>query len=449
MFHPYAVADLVRREYIIPSIGFTPVFNDTMSRFLLCVKKLSNGRYLVSGSSLVLEAMRTEQTERGGCYIPLPNDMDVYIALPRCFDNLMIYPKEVEGYVRQAFNKLRKIMKDAGLRVVQRDIRDFPFRTNRQSDRPYNQTFGGRMAMVAIIEFHLMDYRSDHTYIHPVKIQLMVMHYVALPTFLCYRKRGNWVDDILDSYDINVCKGMLDIDTRRISYPISDEYTFFFVRARKFYYELRSNNRDAGQRILKYTRRGFEHVAYFDRTGDEEEILHILADNTIVHDEWVYPHQELLPPGTIPDESFDYSWSSASVDSSRGGRSYLSMSSGSTYAPESSISDDSLGRPFVDTSRAEVQGLLRLAASSDSSTTEEGYIRFCDMMSSSTSEDDDNDSDSPGDGQRADSGRVLRSSVQIDDPEDSYDYSDTPDVNLDTWFVSISDGEASDIEHLA
>jgi hypothetical protein len=247
--------------------------------------------------------------------IEFPNELEIYISLPHCVncvdDDRMEelsevgHDVDVPGRVGLVFDKLRSLVQDADLRLIQHTITDIPFRYDPDTDyMPYETKFGGFMDMVAVIDFRIRDTSADPAYTYPLDIKLKVMHFNAFPdAFFRYRSRRSWVEDILNSFDVNVDKVRFDIATRRITYPIHDEDTFFFVEAKRFYYELRPSNRNTAESINAYQRRGFEFMGYLDRTNEGDEWLHILSTNTWIWRETMYPSDHLLPEGTVPEES--------------------------------------------------------------------------------------------------------------------------------------------------
>jgi hypothetical protein len=123
---------------------------------------------------------------------------------------------------------------------------------------------------------------------HPVAIQLMVLTYKDDDYDTA--NADDWVQDILSSYDINICRGSYCVDKRRVTFP-TDPNIFHYVSSHKFYYDIQPNNRNMLPRIKKYQRRGFHFAGYYDSESDAVQLMSL---NTIIQGPLIDPDHYFL-----------------------------------------------------------------------------------------------------------------------------------------------------------
>jgi hypothetical protein len=89
---------------------------------------------------------------------------------------------------------------------------------------------------------------------------------------------ADWVQDILSSYDINICKGSYNVEERQITYP-TDPNIYHYISTKAFYYHINQKNRNTLPRIQKYTERGFHFAGYYDSRHNMVQLM----DSNSVH----------------------------------------------------------------------------------------------------------------------------------------------------------------------
>jgi hypothetical protein len=150
---------------------------------------------------------------------------------------------------------------------------------------PYLDLFND-LEMVSMHTFHIRDLTTCQR--HPVAIQLMVLAYKDDDDDP--DSADDWIQDILSSYDINICKGSYCVDERCVTFP-TDSNIFHYVLSHKFYYHLQTNNRNMLCRIKKYQRRGFHFAGYYDSLTDAIQLMSL---NIVVEAPFIDPDHYFL-----------------------------------------------------------------------------------------------------------------------------------------------------------
>jgi hypothetical protein len=281
-----------------PHRDYSPIFNKELSIAIQCIERLMEGFVLVSGSSVLAEALRTVRRDPRTIFVP--NDIDIYIPWEKVLSFLYFLSneymtrsdeKKVAGFLEQVFRHFREY----GL--VAEGVEHKYFQRHPHG-HPYYDMFEFQ-EMKSMTVFRIKDCVTDT--VHPVKIQLMILGYKDFGNFTGDYK--DWTCDILNNYDINIVKAAYSSMYRTIWFP-TDPNIYDYIKAGKFYYNVaRYMNKDMLLRIHKYVRRGFTFAGYYDEANG---IVQLASTNQLLgqgspDDIFLGPRSQPSPPGPCTD----------------------------------------------------------------------------------------------------------------------------------------------------
>jgi hypothetical protein len=112
------------------------------------------------------------------------------------------------------------------------------------------------------------------------------------------KRRKRFIRHVLRGIDVNICRGVLDLETRTIHFPL-DDMTYDYVRAGQFWVNVPvvMQNDTATARARKFSRRGFRYLGTYNeftlnlwlRDGNQrlqdvaDPNLHFMNYDAIIH----------------------------------------------------------------------------------------------------------------------------------------------------------------------
>lgn len=284
-----SIPNFETKQILLSGEEYSVCFDGIASKFLRFLAKEVRDYYLISGSAVLMESLRNATWSLYGAF--RPHDIDIYLSWDRLAEQVIGFA-ESDNEIGFFMDGLVQSMERSGcgleLQCVHVKMAD--------PDGEYPLQIGQSQRLKSLVSFWVRRLSDGRR--HRTKIQLII----AKQPDRLERPLRWFIEDILSNYDINICRGSLDINTRVVSYP-TDPTIFDYVMSRRFYYELRrGENYSMLVRCEKYARRGFALMGYVDM---RRKLVHRVSDNSYVYFESYNPRDIKEALGIDPDEDVE------------------------------------------------------------------------------------------------------------------------------------------------